>query len=318
MDGDPTITRQMALGAIAIAVAVAAPSGYAQGADVPLRVITTPNQSAMEPYFAQELAYFRAAGLDVDITSSANGAAVAAGVVSGSAEIGNSSVPSLAQAHAKGIPIVAIAPGALYSRRAPTAILFVPPQSSVTEARQLNGKVIAVNTLRGLPQFGTQQWLDIHGGQSNTVQFIEMSGPVIISALRDNKIDAGLVVEPFVSSARGVAKPLGAVFDAVASSFLINVHFSTIAWASSHDDVVKQFRSCIERSAVWANKNPDQGIRLTAKYTKLSAQTLSGMGRAVYAEKLTAAALQPVIDLTAKYGGIAHFSADDLIYHSRT
>lgn len=311
------ITRQTALAAIAAACAL--PSTYAasEAADVPLRVITTPNQSAMEPYFAQEMAFYKPAGLDVTITSSANGGAVAEAVVSGAAEIGNSSVPSLAQAHAKGIPIVAVAPGALYSRRSPSAILFLPPQSPVGEARQLNGKIIGVNNLRGLPQFGTQTWLDAHGGQSNTVQFVEMSGPVIINALRDNKIDAGLVAEPFISPARAVAKPFGAVFDAVGSSFMISVHFATIAWASAHDDVVRQFRSCIEKTAVWANKNPDQSIRITAEYTKLSAQTLKEMGRALYAEKLTAASLQPVINLAAKYGGIATFSGDDLIYHPR-
>jgi hypothetical protein len=38
------------------------------------------------------------------------------------------------------------------------------------------------------------------------------------------------------------------------------------------------------------------------------------MLRTVFAERLEATQIQPVIDLTAKYGGIAPFSAEQLIF----
>lgn len=286
----------------------------ARAADTSVRIVTTPNETAAEPYFAEEMGFFRASGLDAEVTTSANGAQIAAAVVSGAADIGNSSVPSLAQAHAKGIPLVIIAPGGLYDSRAPSAILFLPKQSDVKEARELNGKTIGINNLRGLPQFGTEAWLDAHGAQSKSVHFVEMAAPAIIVALRDGKLDAGLIAEPFITSAREAARPLAAVFDAAAPSFMINAHFATLAWAKEHASIVRSFLACIEKTAAWANKNPARSGDILMKYTRLTSATLATMHRTVFAETLTAASLQPAIDLTSRYGGIARFPAEELVF----
>jgi hypothetical protein len=41
---------------------------------------------------------------------------------------------------------------------------------------------------------------------------------------------------------------------------------------------------------------------------------LATMTRSVYAETLTAASMQPLIDISAKYNGYATFPAQELIY----
>jgi len=284
----------------------------ADEADV--EILTTPNETAAEPYFAQDMGFFKSAGLDVEVMSSPNGAAIAAAVASGAVQIGNSSVSSLAQAHVKHIPFVIIAPGGLYSAHAPSAILFLPRQSPIKNGKDLNGKTIGINNLRGVPQYGTQAWIDAHGGSSETVRFIEMSAPDIIGALQQNRIDAGLVPEPYVTAARAAVQPLAAVFDAVAPSFMINVHFATLDWAKSHIDIVRRFRDCIKKTSAWANKNSDQSGQILMRYSKLSPETLRTMQRTIFADDVSAAEIQPLIDLTAKYGGIPTFPADDFIY----
>jgi NitT/TauT family transport system substrate-binding protein len=284
----------------------------ADGADV--TIVTTPNETAAEPFFAQDMGFFKSAGLDVEVTSSPNGAAIAAAVASGAVQIGNSSVSSLAQAHVKHIPFVIIAPGGLYSSRAPSAILFLPRQSPIKSGKDLDGKTIGINNLRGVPQYGTQAWIDAHGGNSESVKFIEMSAPDIIAALQQNRIDAGLIPEPYVTAARAAVVPLAAVFDAVSPSFMINVHFATLDWAKSHIDIVRRFRDCIKKTSSWANKNSDQSGRILMRYSKLSPETLRTMQRTIFAEDVNAADIQPLIDLTAKYGGIPAFPADEFIY----
>lgn len=279
-----------------------------------IKVVTTPNETAAEPYFAQDMGFFKNAGLNIEVMSSPNGAAIAAAVASGAVQIGNSSVSSLAQAHVKHIPFVIIAPGGLYSAHAPSAILFLPRLSSIKNGKNLDGKTIGINNLRGVPQYGTQAWIDAHGGDSKTVQFIEMSAPDIIAALQQNRIDAGLVPEPYVTAARAAVLPLAAVFDAVAPSFMINVHFATLDWTKSNIDIVHRFRDCIKKTASWANKNSDQSGRILMRYSKLRPVTLHTMQRTIFAEEVNAAEIQPLIDLTAKYGGMPAFPASEFIY----
>jgi hypothetical protein len=52
-----------------------------------------------------------------------------------------------------------------------------------------------------------------------------------------------------------------------------------------------------------------------ARYTKNDPALLARQTRAVYAVRLTAASMQPQIDVAAKYGGLpAAFPAEELIF----
>ncbi len=286
----------------------------ANAAEFALTVSTTPVDSGGEPYFAYEMGFFKEAGLNVTLVPSPNGAAIAAAVASGAVDVGNSNVVSIAQAHQKGIPFVIIAPGGLYNTRTPSAILMVPKRSVARSARDLGGKTIAVNTLRGLPQYGTQAWLDKNGGDSSTVRFVEMSSPDILGALASERIDAAVLVEPFVTPATQTATPIAHPFDAIAPAFLVTAHFTTLDWARSHPAIVTRLQSVVRKTTAWANKNHDRSGQILMKYAKLNEETLHTMLRTVFAERLDPAQIQPVVDLTAKYGSIPTFPASELLY----
>jgi hypothetical protein len=65
---------------------------------------------------------------------------------------------------------------------------------------------------------------------------------------------------------------------------------------------------------VWANKNPQKSGEILAKYTKLDPAAISTMARVHYAEQLTPALMQPLIDEAAKYNGFKSFPSQELIY----
>jgi NitT/TauT family transport system substrate-binding protein len=292
---------------------MSSPRAFAQDA-APVKVSMTPVDSSAEPYFAVDAGFAKAAGLNVELVPSQNGAAIAAAVAGGAVDIGNGNLVSVAIAHAKGIPFVLIAPGGLYSSKTPSTQLFVPKASTARTGRDFAGKTVAINTLGGLPYYAAQAWIDKTGGRADATKFIEMGSADMLVALQQNRIDAAALVEPFVSSARAVATPIAAFFDAVAPAFLITAHFTTLEWARTHPDIVRRFQDTIAKTAVWANKNHEQSGEILLKYAKLSEDTIHTMLRTVFAERLDPAQIQPVIDLTAKYGGIAPFSADQLIF----
>jgi NitT/TauT family transport system substrate-binding protein len=279
-----------------------------------LKISMTPVDSSAEPYYAVDGGFAKAAGLNVELIPSQNGAAIAAAVASGAVDIGNGNLVSVAIAHAKGIPFVLIAPGGLYSAKTPSTQLFVPKGSSARTGRDFVGKTVAINTLGGLPQYAAEAWIDKTGGHSDATKFIEMSSADMLVGLQQNRIEAAALVEPFVSSGRAAGIPIAAFFDAVAPSFLITAHFATLEWARSHPDVVRRFQETITKTAAWANKNHEQSGEILVKYAKLNEDTIRTMLRTVFAERLDGSQIQPVIDLTAKYGGIAPFAAEQLIF----
>jgi NitT/TauT family transport system substrate-binding protein len=305
---------QLLAGIGAASLSVASQRASAQDAPA-LKISMTPVDSSAEPYYAVDGGFAKAAGLNVELVPSQNGAAIAAAVASGAVDIGNGNLVSVAIAHAKGIPFVLIAPGGLYNAKTPSTQLFVPKGSAARRGRDFLGKTVAINTLGGLPHYAAQAWIDKTGGRADATKFIEMGSADMLVALQQKRIDAAALVEPFVTSARAVGTSIAPFFDAVAPAFLITAHFTTLEWARSHPDVVRRFQDTIAKTAAWANKNHDQTGEILVKYAKLSPDTIHTMLRTVFAERIDAGQIQPVIDLTAKYGGITPFSADQLIFH---
>jgi NitT/TauT family transport system substrate-binding protein len=279
-----------------------------------LRIATLPIESAAEVFYAKDMGFFTKAGFDVDIQTMQTSAAMAAATASGSVDIGYSPVDSMATIHQKKVPVVVIAPANEYISPSRNAGLALPANSTVRTAKDLNGKIIAVSNLRSLSENAARAWMDRNGGDSTTAKFVEIPFPAMQPALDTGHVDAAWVAEPFISAAAKNGRVIEYGFDAIAPRFLIGAWFTTAQWANDHRDVVARFASVMHETAVWANKNQAQSGQIVAKYTKIDPTVLATMTRSHYAEALTPAAMQPLIDVSAKYNGFASFPAQELIY----
>ena len=300
---------------LTIALAVSAPA-RARAADV-LHVATGPTDSGAAVYYAAELGYFKSAGLDVQITSLASGAAVAAGVASGTIDIAQGSLPSLAEAYERKIPFVLVAPGGLYSSKAPTSALVVAQNSTIKVAKDLNGKTIANNALKNIGEVAADAWLDAGGADISSVKILEMPLPEMESALGSGRIDAAVLVEPLLGKvlASKNVRMLAPAYTSIAREFMINAWFSNADWAKSHGDILKRFVGAIRAADRWGNQpeNRARSAAILEKYTKVALGPYNT--RIVYADTLDPALIQPVIDACAKFHVLkASFPASDFIY----
>jgi NitT/TauT family transport system substrate-binding protein len=307
-----TRARASALLVGAASVLAGATRGRAQTA-MTLRIATLPIESAAEVFYAKDMGFFAKAGLDADIQIMQNGAAAAAAAVAGSIDIGYIPVDSMATIHKKNVSIVVVAPANEYVSPSRNAGLIVSAGSTIREAKDLNGKTVAVAALNSLSQNAPRAWMDRSGGDSSTVKFVEIPFPAMVGALEAGRVDAAFDAEPFLSAAKGV-RVLATCFDAIAKRFLIGTWFATAQWAHDHPDAVARFAAAIHETAVWTNKNPQQSGQILAKYTKLDPVVIATMVRSEYAEVLTPASMQPLIDVSAKYNGFAAFPSQELIY----
>jgi NitT/TauT family transport system substrate-binding protein len=305
--------RSTVLSTLAAAAAASAIPLRVRAADA-VRFATIPIDTGAQVYFADAQHMFSKAGIDADVKSIPNGAAITAAVVGGSIDVGFSNILSLATAHEKGIPITLIAPAGLYLTKAPTSVLMVPKDSPAKDARSLNGKTIAVNGLKNITQLAVQAWMDKNGGDSKSANFTEMPFTDMPLALSSHRVDAALIAEPAVTEAKNGARIFAKPYDAISPDFLIAGWFTSQKWSAAHPDLVKKVVTVMRESAAWANKNGPASADVLATATKIEPGTLRTMVRSVYAERLDPAMIQPLIDLAARYGILkAAFPAQDLI-----
>jgi NitT/TauT family transport system substrate-binding protein len=267
-----------------------------------IRVLTTPSESGSQVYYAIELGYFRRAGIDVEIAALGNGAPVAAAVASGSVDIGQGNVVSIATGRQRGVPFVILAPASTYTNSAPTSALIVPTDSPVKTAKDLVGKVIGNSGTKDIGEIAADSWLDANGVHPSSVRFTEVPLAAMTEALSRGQIQAGVLIEPFLSVALANGfRVLGRAYGAIANTFIIAAYFTNADWAKAHPELARKFGEAILASAKWANDpaHHAESAQIIEKYTKVHVP--SGATRVRYAEVLDPAMMQPVIDAAARY-----------------
>ncbi len=289
--------------------------GSAAGGQTPtvIRIATLPIDAEAEPLYAQELGLFKKAGLDATVTIASSAGAIAAATLGGTFDVGVTDVGSTTLAHEKGLPLVFIAPAALYVSTAPTTVCVVAKNSPVKSAKDLNGSTVGVTSLFGLTRIAFDAWLDKNSGDSTSAKFVELPFSEIAPALVAGRIAAGSLSNPYLQTAvdAGQVRVLSDCYDAVAPRLLLNAFFTTSEFAKTHPEIVNKLGAVIAETARWANSHHAESARMLEDRTKV--KMTPNMARATYAERLSAAQIQPQIDAAVRSKVLkATFPASDL------
>lgn len=285
----------------------------AQPAPMKLRVAAIPIDVGALSYFADAQAFFQKHGLDVDVITGQNGAAVAAAVAGGSLDIGDGNTSAIALAHQNGIPFVFVGPSGAYSSKSPTSAIVVYKDGPIKNAADLVGKTVGVGGLESIGQVAFRAWLDKNHIPQASVQFIEIAYSQMGPALQSGRIAAALAEEPWVavllnSDVRIIARP----YDLISPLFLEGGFFCTADFAKSRPDVVKRFADAMAETAVWANGHRAETAAILDQHAR--SKLPPNVVRIYFPPRVTPALIQPVIDASAKYGLLKNtFPATDII-----
>jgi NitT/TauT family transport system substrate-binding protein len=250
-----------------------------------------------QAYYARANGFFKARGLDVDIVVSANGAATSAAVAGGSMQVGITSVLGLAQAVGRGLPFVTFAPGGIHDSRFPASGLLTLPDSSLTSAKDLGGKIVAVSTAKGLDQLVVSVLVTKLGGDASAVKFVEMRPPEMLAALQAGRIDAANLEDPEFTAARTKTRMLGDGEDAVGKLFVETTWFATRDWLAQNLDTARRFRDAVLAGGTWAMANPEAAALILQR--DLKTQTLRATQR--FGTRFNLADYQLLLDAAAKF-----------------
>jgi NitT/TauT family transport system substrate-binding protein len=311
------ITRTLRLIAVvAFALLTVAPPVRAQTSNK-IHVLAVAIDLYAEAYYADAEGFFKQAGLDVEVTTLANGNVVGAALAGGAGDIGVSNLVQIAAAVEHGVPLTVIAGAGMYSSsQAPSTALCVSNSSPLKTAKDLEGKTIAVAAVNDQTSVALRKWLTDNGADYTKIKLIEMGYPEMIAALSANRIDAAMLAEPFQTAARkGDARLFAKPFDAISPEFNIGVWATTRPWAQAHPDLVKKFVTAIYQAANWANTHHAESAQILAKVAKADPDRMSGMIRALQSTDLRTSHIQPPLDVAYQFHLInKKITAADLIW----
>jgi NitT/TauT family transport system substrate-binding protein len=311
--------RSLALTSIGAAL-VAPRIVFAQTATAaPMRLASLPFDAGSEIFYATELGLFAKNGIDAKVQAMQSGPAVAAAIASGALEAGFSNAVSIAAAAKRGIPLVFIAPAAIYQSAAPSSVLMVKADSPIHSGKDLIGKTVGTNGLKNIGQYAPALWIDKTGGDSSTVKFVEIPPAEDYAAIDSGRIDACNVAEPQITEMKPIARILAKPYDTLGEGWMIAGWFANRNWAEKNPDTVLRFQATMRETAVWANHNHEKSADLLAKWTQLDAKLIRSGVRATFAEgALTPQMVQPSIDLAARYKLFdGAFPAADIIFQPK-
>jgi NitT/TauT family transport system substrate-binding protein len=308
--------RAITIAVLTATVLGASPAPAVVRADtlLPVRLGAMPIDTAAQAFYALDQGFFTAAGLDVTLTILNNGSAIAAAVSSGALDIGFGSPSPVILAHLSGLPISFIAPATVWDGK-PNAVLMVSKGSSIHSAADLNGKTIAVAGLHDLTQYTAESWIDRNGGNSATVQFLELPYAQMGLALEQGRVSSAIAIQPFSAQMSTDATVLGNISLAT-RTYLQAGWFAMGSYSEKNPEVVRRFALVMRQAARWANGHPKESAAILGRYTKVDPVQMAVMTRPRYVEdpRFDPQLIQPVIDVMVRYGKIAPVAASNLIW----
>ena len=239
-------------------------------------------------YLGYEKGIFAKHGIKLKLNVVQTGAAAAAAVISGEDQFGFAAPVPEIQAQAQGLPLVVVA-NAISQGKGLDQAIVAKAGSSMSSAKDLNGKIVAVNALRAVNELVVRAVVDKQGGDAKSLKFIALPYPDMQSALASGRIDAAYLIEPFLSAgvAAGdkvvIANPQEAW---VGPQTTYSSYFAKASYINDNPTVVKNFVAAVNEANTYADAHPNEVRSIIATYTNISASITSKIQIGNYATGL--------------------------------
>ncbi|MGC0398963.1 NitT/TauT family transport system substrate-binding protein [Streptomyces sp. SAI-126] len=253
-------------------------SGSSSGGTTTVKLGLIPIVDVAPVYLGQQKGFYGKHGLKLEISTASGGAAIVPGVASGQFQFGFSNVTSLLIARSSGVPIKAVSNGIASTGVAGKdfAGIAVQKGSSIRSAKDLEGKKVAINTLKNINESAVRESVRKDGGDPDKVKFVELAFDQMPAALDSGQVDAACAVEPALATIKGqggqvIASPMVDV----AQGTTVAMYFTSTRYRQQNADVVKRFQEATAESLAYADAHPDEARQIITTYTKIPASVLA-------------------------------------------
>jgi len=300
-----THSRRRALGTMAGALTLY-PTVVGAQAAATVRIGVPVTEGATPIVYAMRTGMFARAGLTIELTRMASGAAIAAAIAGGNIDTGSTNMVSLVIAHAKGIPFVINAASGNIWLPTSEGGLLVRADSGLRVPADFIGKTVACAALNDINPLSMKVWMDRAGVDSSGVKFVEMPQTAQPAALEAGRVDGvtllGAAYEIAKSSPQ--VRVVANILSAISPRYLLSCFIALRSWPEHNRDVAVRFARVVSEAAAYTDAHPEETLPDLVAFTGIDRALAARMKRGLLATVINPAEVQPVIDVSARYKAI--------------
>jgi NitT/TauT family transport system substrate-binding protein len=252
----------------------------AGGGTTAVKVGVIPIVDVAPIYLGKKQGFYKDQGIELTLQTAQGGAVIVPGVVSGDFQFGFSNVTSLMIAQSNKVPIKAVANGVASTGKAGADYsgITVKKGSPIKSPKDLEGKKVAVNTLKNIGDTSVRESVRKAGGDPSKVKFVELPLDQMPAALASGQIDSAWAVEPTLATIKAQGGTvIGSNYVDVSPDLTVALYFASTQYIQKNPALVKKFQAATAKSLEYANGHPDEVREVLTEYTKIPAATLQQM-----------------------------------------
>jgi NitT/TauT family transport system substrate-binding protein len=303
---------------LAIAAIVAALAGLAgcggddsgggdDGGTVKLKVGTLPISNAAPLFLGAKKGFFEEERLEIDPVIAQTGNDIITTMVSGDNQFGFVGYVPALSARSQNLPIKVVANsdnGAATTKKEWTQIL-VAKDSPVKDVKDLEGKTIASNALKGVGEVVIKASLDKQGVDPDSIKLIEVPFPEMPGALERGRVDAIWAPEPFLTQVLGTgARSVDAPLVTLGKNYVNGGYVTTDEYLGENADVVERFAKAMNRSNEYAATHPEEVRAILGEYTQIPPEVAQKILLPSWPPEINRAQLEELSGYAEQYGVI--------------
>lgn len=271
-----------------------------------LKVAVYPSLDYAPLYVGLKLGLFKKHGIDINIQYVYTGTGLMAALTSGQVDVATNSVTAGANAIINGLPIKLLTATDFQAVKGNTEIL-VMKNSPIKSFGDLAGKTVATINLQGLFQLGTVAAVEKAGGDPNSVKAVPMSPTDEPNALAAGRLDAIVLQDPFLTTAKisnASLRSLGNPFGSLSYKILAGAFFTSDSAIQKEPAALKAFVAAWKEAADYAQTHPKLTRTIIPKYTGITTQAAQLITPPDYTSGAPANSLGPMLQQMKKLGWI--------------
>ncbi len=247
-------------GAIVALALFGGTAGSAPRATTEVRLVTLPIANALPQQLGIRKGFFAQQGIELKTTTLQSGNDVVLALANNNGDIGYLGFVPMYIAVTSGISMTLVAASEVEGTTAADnwQNILVKGSSSIRTPRDLAGKTIAVNALKGVGEVMIKAAMEKRGVRPNAYRLTALPFPQMRSALNNGQVDAIWTPEPFLSQAINIdgARSVMAPGPVLGRYWPIGGYTARQAWRSANPALAQRFRNAMNRSLVYAQGHP--------------------------------------------------------------
>ena len=269
-----------------------------------LVVGVSPSTAALSVGVAQQQGMFKKHGLNVQLKTVQSGAQAIPELLKGDLDVSLGDTVGTFNAASNGVAVRAFAVATVAPSDPAKDFSAIMAKSGITTAADLNNKTVAVNQAGGSAELFARAAIDKAGGDSSTVKFVELAFPQMVQGVQSGRVDAAVLVEPFVAAGEAaclttVLRPQAVGIPGLAS----NLYVTSAQEVATKKGELADFIAALNDASAFIASDKTAAYAAAAAWTKQPAEKVAKTRLPAYPQDAgDLAPINGIGPLMVKYG----------------